>query len=210
MCEPVSIGMAALSMVQQQQANAAEASHANAVNAAFEENNRNQLDAYARDMEAYSDEEAAIQEEVFKSAEDAADAQLRAKIEQRTNSATLIASNAEATGAGSATGVALLGNLRRSQLNTIRDLEDNFQRGVTSAKKQVKGLQRDKVRRRFEAMGAINRAPTATSKDQQASLGSIFMAGGSTYINSELNSGRDPLTYRKKPKTPVTNRKRNV
>ena len=114
MCDPISGAMAAMSMLQMQQQQQAAKAQADATNAAFEENNRMQNEAYNKDMEAYWDEETAIQEQMFDNAEDAAKAKLEMRIAQQQDEATMLVANAEKTGGGQ-TPQTLLGNLRSCQ-----------------------------------------------------------------------------------------------
>jgi len=130
MCDPVSGSMAFLSVMQVQQQQQAADAEANAVNKAFAENNQMQIDAYNKDMEAYWDEELKIQEAMYDSAEDAAEAGLALKIQQKSDMSSLLIANAEQTAGGGGSPTALLGNLRRSQLNSARDLDEEFQAGV--------------------------------------------------------------------------------
>ena len=131
MCDPISGAMAFMSVMQMQQQQQAAKKQADATNAAFEENNKMQNEAYNKDMEAYWDEEVAIQEQMFDNAEDAAEAKLEMKIAQQQDEATMLVANAESTGGGQ-TPQTLLGNLRRSQLNTATDMDEAYQRGVVA------------------------------------------------------------------------------
>ena len=132
MCDPVSGAMAFMAVMAKQQEQQAAVEEANAVNKAFEENNKMQIDAFNSDMEAYWDEEVNIQEAMHDNAEDAAEAGLAMKIQQKSDVSSMLVANAEATAGGGGSPTALLGNLRRSQLNTARDLDEEFQAGVVA------------------------------------------------------------------------------
>ena len=77
MCGPaapfVIAGLMVASAYQQQQAAMAQAE---ATNEAFEKNQALQNEAYTKDMEAFWDEEVAIQQQAYQNAEDAADAKI--------------------------------------------------------------------------------------------------------------------------------------
>ena len=188
MCDPVSGAMAAMAMIQQQQSQEAAKKQADAVNESFRENNEMQVDAYNKDMEAYWDEEVNIQEEAFDNAEDAAEAKLQMKISQQQDSASMMVANAETSGGG-ATPQALLGNLRRSQLNSAMDLDDAYQRGVVALGGELSALQRDKTVRRNQAIGAINSAPRAGYQTNESKLMAIGLAGGSAYVQGQAMQG---------------------
>ena len=188
MCDPVSGAMAAMAMIQQQQSQEAAKKQADAVNESFRENNEMQVDAYNKDMEAYWDGEVNIQEEAFDNAEDAAEAKLQMKISQQQDSASMMVANAETSGGG-ATPQALLGNLRRSQLNSAMDLDDAYQRGVVALGGEVSALQRDKTVRRNQAIGAINSAPRAGYQTNESKLMAIGLAGGSAFVQGQAMQG---------------------
>ena len=188
MCDPVSGAMAAMAMIQQQQSQEAAKKQADAVNESFKENNEMQVDAYNKDMEAYWDEEVNIQEEAFDNAEDAAEAKLQMKISQQQDSASMMVANAETSGGG-ATPQALLGNLRRSQLNSAMDLDDAYQRGVVALGGELSALQRDKTVRRNQAIGAINSAPRAGYQTNESKLMAIGLAGGSAFVQGQAMQG---------------------
>ena len=190
MCDPISGAMAAMSMLQMQQQQQAAKAQADATNAAFEENNRMQNEAYNKDMEAYWDEETAIQEQMFDNAEDAAKAKLEMKIAQQQDEATMLVANAEQTGGGQ-TPQTLLGNLRRSQLNTATDLDESYQRGVVALKGEKAALQRDKHVRRNQAIGAINGAPRAGYQSEGSKMMALGLAGGSAYVQGNAQQGKN-------------------
>ena len=190
MCEPVSASMAVLAMVQTQQQQQAAVQEANEVNRQFEENNRMQTEAYNKDMEAYWDEEVNIQEEMFDNAEDAADAKLEMRIMQQQDASSMMVANAETSGGG-ATPQALLGNLRRSQLNSAMDLDETYQRGVVALGGEISALQRDKTARRNQAIGAINSAPRAGYQSEGSKMFAIGMAGASAYVGGQAMQGKN-------------------
>ena len=202
MCEPISGTMAVMAMIQTQQQQQAAKAQADATNAAFEENNRMQNEAYNKDMEAYWDEEVAIQEQMFDNAEDAAEAKLEMTIAQQQDEATMLVANAESTGGGQ-TPQTLLGNLRRSQLNTATDMDEAYQRGVVALGGERDALQRDKTVRRNQAIGAINGAPRAGYQSSQSKLLAIGMAGGSAYVGGQSMQGKNMFggTSPVKPRT---------
>jgi hypothetical protein len=176
-------------MQQQQQQQAAQ-EQAQAVNNAFEENNKMQVDAYNSDMEAYWDEEVNIQEAMHDNAEDAAEAGLAMKVQQKSDVSSMLVANAEATAGGGGSPTALLGNLRRSQLNSARDLDEEFQAGVVALGGERSALQRDKIARRNQAIGAINSAPQASYQSQSSKMMALGMAGGSAYIQGQSMQGK--------------------
>ena len=185
MCDPVSGAMAFMSVMQVQQQQEAAVKEANAVNDAFRENNEMQIDAYNKDMEAFWDEEVNIQEEMYDNAEDAAEASLAMKIQQKSDVSSMLVANAEATAGGGGSPTALLGNLRRSQLNAARDLDEEFQAGVVALGGERSALQRDKVARRNQAIGAINSAPKASYQSQESKFMALGMAGASAYVQGQ-------------------------
>ena len=190
MCDPVSGGMAFLSVMQVQQQQQAAVEEANAVNDAFRQNNEMQVDAFNSDMEAYWDEEVNIQEEMYDNAEDAAEATLMLKVQQKSDMSSMLVANAETTAGGGGSPTALLGNLRRSQLNTARDLDDEFQAGVVALGGERDALQRDKIARRNQAIGAINSAPRASYQSQDSKMMALGMAGASAYVQGQATQGK--------------------
>lgn len=191
MCDPVSGAMAFMSVMQVQQQQQAADEQANAVNDAFRENNEMQVDAYNKDMEAYWDEEVNIQEEMYDNAEDAAEAGLAMKVQHKSDVSSMLIANAETTAGGGGTPQALLGNLRRSQLNSAMDLDENFQRGVVALGGEIAGLQRDKVARRNQAIGAINSAPRASYQSRESKMMALGMAGASAYVQGQAMQGNN-------------------
>jgi hypothetical protein len=107
---------------------------------------------------AYS-EEINIEKEGYKSAEDAASAKLDMLVMAREDQARLQSQNFETIGGGQ-TADAIMGNLRRHIANNTRDLEDNFQRGVTSRRQERGGITRDRISRRMQYKSALMSMPT--------------------------------------------------
>ena len=218
MCNPVSGAMAFLSVMQVQQQQEAAVKEANAVNDAFRENNEMQIDAYNKDMEAFWDEEVNIQEAMHDNAEDAAEASLAMKIQQKSDVSSMLVANAEATAGGGGSPTALLGNLRRSQLNAARDLDEEFQAGVVALGGERSALQRDKVARRNQAIGAINSAPKASYQSKESKFLALGMAGASGYVQGQAMQGKNlfggtsPTTERLTPgqKNPSAMRQRRM
>ena len=191
MCDPVSGAMAFMSVMQVQQQQQAAKAQADAVNDSFRKNNEMQNEAYNKDMEAYWDEETAIQEQMFDNAEDAAKAKLEMRIAQQQDEATMLVANAEKTGGGQ-TPQTLLGNLRRSQLNTAMDLDESYQRGVVALGGEREALQRDKHVRYNQAIGAINGAPTAGYQSQGSKMLALGLAGSSGWVQGQSMQGKNP------------------
>jgi len=189
MCDPISGSMAALSVLQVQQQQQAADAQANAINSAFEENNQMQIDSYNKDMEAYWDEELGIQQAMHDNAEDAAEATLALKVQQKSDESSMLIANAEQTPGGGGSPTALLGNLRRSQMNTARDLDDEFQAGVVALGGEKAALQRDKVARRNQAIGAINSAPRESYQSANSKMLALGMAGASAYVQGQGMQG---------------------
>lgn len=190
MCDPVSGTMAFMAVMQQQQQQQAATSEANAVNDAFRKNNEMQVDAFNKDMEAYWDEEVNIQEEMYDNAEDAAEASVMMKIQQKSDMSSMLIANAETTAGGGGSPTALLGNLRRSQLNAARDLDEEFQAGVVALGGERDGLQRDKDARWNQALGAINSAPMASYQSRESKMMALGMAGASAYVQGQSMQGK--------------------
>ena len=178
MCDPVSGTMAALSVMSAVQGQQAAMAQAQATNDAFEKNQALQNEAYTKDMEAFWDEEVAIQKQAYQNAEDAADAKIDMLIERQQMEASLTQANAEGTGGQSSSRAFNI--LRRQMANRSFDLDQQFQRGVTALKGESKALQRDKLQRRYSAMGAINsmeRDPGLSTTDRILGLASAGVSG---------------------------------
>jgi len=178
MCDP--FVMAGVMVVQANQAQEAQMAAARATNKAFEDNQKLQNDAYTKDMEAFWDEEVAIQRQMYQNAEDAADAKIDMLIEDQARRAQLTTANLE-SGALGASSNRTLAVLRRQMADRSFDLDEAYQRGIVALKGEGDALKRDKVQRRYSAMGAINsmqRDPGLSSTDRALGL---FSAGASGY-----------------------------
>jgi hypothetical protein len=156
MCHPVAF--MAVSMIQAQQAQQAQDAQVSAANAAAQKNAEMQGEAYQHDMASAYSEEINIEKEGYKSAEDAASAKLDMLVMAREDQARLQAQNFETIGGGQ-TADAIMGNLRRHIANNVRDLEDNFQRGVTSRRQERGGITRDRISRRLQYKSALQSMP---------------------------------------------------
>ena len=186
MCDPVV--MAGVMVVQAHQAQEAQMAAARATNKAFEDNQKLQNDAYTKDMEAFWNEEVAIQRQMYQNAEDAADAKIDMLIEDQARRAQLTTANLE-SGALGASSNRTLAVLRRQMADRAFDLDQSYQRGVEALQAEGKALKLDKVQRRYSAMGAINsmqRDPGLSSADRAMGL---FAAGASGYsMGKDLQS----------------------
>ena len=179
MCGPaapfVMAGLMVASAHQQQEAAMAQAE---ATNAAFEKNQALQNEAYTKDLEAFWDEEVAIQQQAYQNAEDAADAKIDMLIENQQLEASLSQANAEGTGGQSSSRAFNI--IRRQMADRSFDLDQQLQRGVVALKGESKALQRDKLQRRYSAMGAINsmqRDPGLSTTDRILGLTSAGVSG---------------------------------
>lgn len=206
MCGPaapfVMAGLTVASAIQSQQAAMAQAE---ATNDAFEKNQALQNEAYTKDMEAFWDEEVAIQQQAYQNAEDAADAKIDMLIENQQLEASLSQANAEGTGGQSSSRAFNI--IRRQMANRSFDLDQQFQRGVTALKGERKALQRDKLQRRYSAMGAINsmqRDPGLSTTDRILGLASAGVSGYS--MGSQF--GTDPAKTPTTPSRSIARRKR--
>ena len=180
MCDPVSIGFMAVSMIQQQQQQQAEDAAVRAQNEMAEENNRMQNESLQRDMGSFYDEEVAMKEDLDRSLEDTAEEKLKLQIQGKREQAALQAQNLETVGGGQSAD-AIIANHHRNVLMAGRDIEDNFQRGVSSFHREREGLQRDKINRRYQAISAINQTPRSGYASQASRFGKMGMAAGTGY-----------------------------
>ena len=155
MCDPVAGPMAAVMVIQAYQSQQSAMASAEATNDAFSANQALQNEAYTKDMEAFWDEEIAIQKQAYQNAEDAEDAKIDMLIQGQEASASLKMANLE-SGASGASPSRALHILRRDMANRWYDLDEQFQRGITNLKGESKALQHDKIARRYSAMGQIN------------------------------------------------------
>ena len=208
MCEPVSIGigLAGLSAMSAYQSQEAAMKRAEATNEAFERNQALQNEAYTKDMEAFWDEEVAIQQQAYQNAEDAADAKIDMLIEAQEQKSSLTMANL-ASGASGASPSRGLNILRRQLANRSFDLDQQFQRGVASLKGERKALQRDKLQRRYSAMGQINsmeRDPGLSQTDRILGLTSAGVSGYATGQSFAGPSAKTPTT----PSRSIARRKR--
>ena len=188
MCEPVSIGMASLEVLGAYQSQEAAMKRAEATNEAFERNQALQNEAYTKDMEAFWDEEIAIQQQAYQNAEDAADAKIDMLIESQEQKSSLTMANL-ASGASGASPSRGLNILRRQLANRSFDLDQQFQRGVASLKGERKALQRDKLQRRYSAMGQINSMERDPGLSQTDRILGLTSAGVSGYAAGQQFSG---------------------
>lgn len=179
MCGPaapfIMAGLTVASAIQSQQAAMAQAE---ATNEAFEKNQALQNEAYTKDMEAFWDEEVAIQQQAYQNAEDAADAKIDMLIENQQMEASLTQANAEGTGGQSSSRAFTI--IRRQMADRSFDLDQQFQRGVAALKGESKALQRDKLQRRYSAMGQINslqRDPGLSTTDRILGYASAGVSG---------------------------------
>ena len=128
MCEPMTMGMMAISVIQQQQQQQAQQDAVNQQNAMAAQNEQMQIDAMHRDVGALHDEQINITEAGYESAEDAADAKLQLAIKSQRERSTLESMNLENMGGGGQTSDSILANHKRGVLGSLNDIENNFQR----------------------------------------------------------------------------------
>ncbi len=76
-------------------------------------------------------------------------------------------------------------------INTAMDLDENFQRGVVALGGELSALQRDKVARRNQAIGAINSAPRASYQSKESKFLALGMAGASGYVQGQAMQGKN-------------------
>ena len=179
MCGPAApFVMAGLAIMGEIKSQEARMEQAQATNDAFEANQKLQNEAYTKDMEAFWNEEIAIQQQAYQNAEDAADAKIDMMIDDQARQAQLTQAVSEGTGGQSTS--RSFNIIRREMANRGFDLDKHFQRGVASLKGEVKGLQRDKIQRRYSAIGQINsmqRDPGLSSGDRMMGYFSQGMQG---------------------------------
>tara|TARA_R110002051_G_scaffold310972_1_gene384484 strand:- start:574 stop:1149 length:576 start_codon:yes stop_codon:yes gene_type:complete len=181
MCHPAAF--MAVSLIQAQQAQQAQDQQVSAANAAAQKNAEMQTEAYQNDMASAYSEEINIEKEGFKSAEDAASAKLDMLVLAREDQSRLRAQNFETIGGGQ-TADAIMGNLRRHISNNVRDLEDNFQRGVTSRRQERGGITRDRISRRLQYKSSLHSMPTqsyASGGARALKMGGAALQGYSGY-----------------------------
>lgn len=196
MCGPaapfVMAGIGVMSAIQSQQSAMAQAE---ATNDAFEANQKLQNEAYTKDMEAFWNEELAIQEQAYQNAEDAADTKIDILIERQQLESSLSQANAEGTGGQSSSRAFNI--LRRDMANRYFDVDEQFQRGVKALKGERKGLQMDKIQRRYSTMGAINsmqRDPGLSTTDRILGYVGAGVSGYAAGQDFAGPSGKPPTT----------------
>ena len=181
MCHPaIYIGAA---LIQYQQAQQAEDLQIQAANTAADKNRELQTEAYFNDMGNIYAEKKLIEKEGYKSAEDAASAKLDMLVMAREDQARLVSQNSETIGGGQ-TADAILGNLRRHISNNSRDLEDNYQRGVTSRQHEVATLNRDRISRRMSFKSSLHSMPYqsyASAQERQLKAAGAAFQGYAGY-----------------------------
>ena len=196
MCEPVS--MTALFVMQAHAQQQAAEDQARATNRAYERNAQLNKEALNKDYEAYWNEEIAIQGQAFETAEAAADAKIDALIKQRQQTETLRVANMEDTGGGQSPQRHLA--FTRNQLNDVLyDIDQQFQANIAQLKGQRKDLQFDKVRRRYQAISAINQMPQASYQSSTSKLLNMGAAGAQGYYQGGGFSKKPE--YKKEPST---------
>tara|TARA_Y100000296_G_scaffold84915_1_gene119546 strand:- start:1026 stop:1619 length:594 start_codon:yes stop_codon:yes gene_type:complete len=181
MCHPVAF--MAMAIGQQMQAQQAQDAQIGAANAAAQKNAELQTEAYQNDMASAYAEEINIEKEGYKSAEDAASAKLDMLVMAREDQARLQAQNFETIGGGQ-TADAIMGNLRRHIANNVRDLEDNFQRGVVSRRQERGGITRDRISRRLQYKSSLHSMPIqsyASGNERALKMGGAAFQGYSGY-----------------------------
>ena len=193
MCDPVTGVMVAVSLMQAQQQQQAEDAAVSQQNQMAEENNRMQNEALQRDMGSFYDEEISMKEDLDRSLEDTAEEKLKLQIQGKREQAALQAQNLETVGGGQSAD-AIIANHHRNVLMAGRDIEDNFQRGVSSFRREREGLQRDKINRRYQAISAINQTPRSGYASQASRFGKMGMAAGKGYYTG-YSSLKKPSKY---------------
>ena len=189
MCHPAA--WVIMAVVQHQQAQQAEDKQISDMNKAAEDANEAEIAAYNRDMGSFLDEEVDLIEEGYQSAEDAAEAKMDLLVEAKQKRASLEVQNLETIGAGQ-TADSIIAQHTRALAGATRDLEDNYQRGVTGRRRQFEGFQRDKTSRRFAAISSINQMPRSGKMSNEARAGGLVMAGVSGYAQSKSYTKQKP------------------
>jgi len=197
MCDPVTGVMVAVSLIQAQQQQLAEDEAVRSQNQMAEENNRMQNEALQRDMGSFYDEEISMKEDLDRSLVDTAEEKLKLQIQGKREQATLQSQNLETVGGGQSAD-AIIANHHRNVLMAGRDIEDNFQRGVSSFRREREGLQRDKINRRYQAISAINQTPRSGYTSQASRWGKIGLAvGEGWYTGRSIKKTTKPKYYEK-------------
>ena len=209
MCHP--LAWVAVAVVQKQQEQQAEDRQIRQMNAAAEEANEAEIEAYNRDMASFFDEEKDLLAEGYQSAEDAAEEKMALLIEAKQKRASLETQNLETIGGGQ-TADSIIAQHTRALAGATRDLEDNFQRGVTSRRREMRGFQRDKTSRRYAAISSINQMPRSGKMSDGARAGGLVMAGVSGYAMSHSYTKQKPAAGLKRrtvtASTPTYNKPR--
>ena len=187
MCHPVAyVGMAIMQYQQEQQAGQLAAQ---AQNAAAEKNAEMQTSAYMNDIANTDAQRKLIASEGFDDATVAANEKLKLLVDTREQQAKLKVNNLETVGGGQ-TSDAIMSNFRRTTANNLRDLEDNYQRGVTSRRQEVAALDRDAIGRRIRYKSLYNSMPT--SGYQRFDVGDAALAGAQGYASYKSYTKADP------------------
>ena len=195
MCDPVTGGMMALSMIQQQQQQQAQGDAVRQQNAIAAQNADMQIAGMKRDVGALHDEQINIAEAGFESAEDAADAKLQLSIEAKRTESTLMASNFENLGGGGQTSDSILANHKRGVLGSLNDIENNFLRGEKKRKHAWDNLDRDKHNRWYTAKSNIMGLPRSGSQSigsKAFGIGTSALRGYNTGKNITRQQPADP------------------
>ena len=194
MCEPVSGTMAALAVMQAYQGQEAAEKQAQAQNDMYEQNQKLQNEAYAKDMEAFYDKEVDMKLQDFKDAESAADAKLELQIEASQSMAAMKMANlssAPGQSAGRSTSV-----LRRQLANKAFDIDDQLASQQLSSRRDFKALEFDKIRRHNSAIGSINSVAKAEYQDASSRMLGLATAGFGGY-----SMGKNLMAGSKTPDT---------
>ena len=194
MCEPVSGTMAALAVMQAYQGQEAAEKQAQAQNDMYEQNQKLQNEAYAKDMEAFYDKEVDMKLQDFKDAESAADAKLELQIEASQSMAAMKKANlssAPGQSAGRSTSV-----LRRQLANKAFDIDDQLASQQLSSRRDFKALEFDKIRRHNSAIGSINSVAKAEYQDASSRMLGLATAGFGGY-----SMGKNLMAGSKTPDT---------
>jgi len=195
MCDPVTAGMMALSMVQQQQQQQAQQDAVNQQNAMAAQNEEMQIAGMKRDVGALHDEQINIAEAGFESAEDAADAKLQLSIEAKRNESSIVAMNFEKMGGGGQTSDSILANHKRGVLGSLNDIENNFMRGEKKRKGSWDNLERDKHNRWYTAKSNIMGLPRSGSQSAESKMfgmGTAALGGYGTGKSMTRQQPADP------------------
>ena len=192
MCDPISAGMMALSMVQQQQQQQAQQDAVNQQNAMAAQNEEMQIAGMKRDVGALHDEQVNIAEAGFESAEDAADAKLQLSIEAKRTESSIVAMNFEKMGGGGQTSDSILANHKRGVLGSLNDIDNNFLRGEKKRKGAWDNLERDKHNRWYTAKSNIMGLPRSGSQSPGSKMFGMGTAALSGYASGQSMTRQQP------------------